>query len=260
LLRRFRGLGTMAHREWWRSVLTPIIASWFVMEATKARRYFGCVLSVIRWNSPLVFLTHHPPGSSRCGTFFCATKFPSGTITTGRNSDFPKSPRRDRRACGTQKHLALRLSGDGPRCEERPWPRQRSLRATRWRGRGRFGRPITDWGGSTMGRNERLRLGYITRMEITQPIWHLKTPRCECCSGQGALCFSTCPRCGAVVLVCDEVGTVFPNPRDLSQAVQCGFDDPSCKCPGCELVALADFRHSTSEEIQRLGFQTGEYE
>src|SRR5664279_2274877 len=96
-------------------------------------------------------------------------------------------------------------------------------------------------------------------MEVDKIVWHLRASRCEFCSGQGALYFASCPGCGAVVLVCDEVGTVFPDPRDLSRAVQCGLDNPSCRCPGCALVALEAFRNSTSDEIQRLGFHRDEY-
>lgn len=96
-------------------------------------------------------------------------------------------------------------------------------------------------------------------MKVVDPVWQLKASRCDCCAGQGALCFSSCPACGAVVLVCDEVGTVFPNPFDLSQAVQCGLDDPSCKCPGCAQIAVSAFRNSTWEEIRRLGFNPDQY-
>ena len=55
-----------------------------------------------------------------------------------------------------------------------------------------------------------------TCMDLLKPVWSLKTPRCSCCNEQGALCFSTCPNCKYVVLVCDEVGSVYPNPKDLS--------------------------------------------
>ena len=97
-------------------------------------------------------------------------------------------------------------------------------------------------------------------MNIVSPTWCLKTPRCECCSEQGALCFSTCPNCGYVILVCDEVGTVFPNPKNLTEAIYGAIDTPSYLCPNCKAVSLSEFRDSTSEEIQNLGFVAGEYE
>ena len=108
------------------------------------------------------------------------------------------------------------------------------------------------------------RILYVGRlrysMEIVDPIWCLKTPRCPCCDEQGTLCFSTCPRCAHIILVCNEVGTVFPNPKDLAQAGGGDNDATSSSCPNCGKVAVSGFRHSTSEEIKRLGFRVGEYE
>lgn len=103
-------------------------------------------------------------------------------------------------------------------------------------------------------------VGRLPFMELTSPIWNLKSPRCPCCEGEGALCFSSCPSCGCVVLVCDEVGSVFPNLQDLTRAACGAVDDGSVLCPSCEQTAVSDFRHSTSEEVQRLGFGVGEYE
>ena len=97
-------------------------------------------------------------------------------------------------------------------------------------------------------------------MEIAAPIWRLKAPRCVCCDGEGALCFFTCPRCAHLLLICDEVGTVFPDPKELTQAADRAIDDQSYLCPNCGEVAVSDFRHSTSEEIQVSGFLAGEYE
>ena len=96
-------------------------------------------------------------------------------------------------------------------------------------------------------------------MEISNPIWQLKSPRCNCCSEQGALCFFTCPNCEYIILVCDEVGTVFPKPKDLTEATYGAIDSPYL-CPNCERVKLSDFRNSTGEEIQDLGFTANEYE
>jgi len=62
------------------------------------------------------------------------------------------------------------------------------------------------------------------------------------------------------VLICDEVGTVFPNPKDLTQAIYGAIEAPSYVCPICRKVAFSEFKDSTSEEIQKLGFVTGEYE
>src|SRR6476619_4493935 len=55
-------------------------------------------------------------------------------------------------------------------------------------------------------------------VEIHQPEWRVKGRRCPCaCGGEGALVFISCPSCGQISLICDEVGTVFPNPRDLDK-------------------------------------------
>jgi hypothetical protein len=97
-------------------------------------------------------------------------------------------------------------------------------------------------------------------MNLLNPVWSLRTARCNCCNGQGALCFATCPSCGYVVLVCDEVGTVFPNPKELTKAIYGIFDDPSFLCPSCDKTALPDFKDSTSDEIQQLGFTANDYE
>ena len=97
-------------------------------------------------------------------------------------------------------------------------------------------------------------------MKINSPMFSLKTTRCECCSGQGALCFSTCSNCGHIALVCDEVGTIFFNPKNLEIAVYAGLEDPNCICPKCQKTHISDFKNSTGEEIQSLGFSIDDYE
>jgi hypothetical protein len=97
-------------------------------------------------------------------------------------------------------------------------------------------------------------------MEIESPLWRLKNQRCYCCDGEGFLCFSACPHCSHVILVCDEVDTVYPNPKDLTQLYLGDFADPSFVCPECGEVPVYDFRDATSDEIQRLGFLAGDYE
>lgn len=97
-------------------------------------------------------------------------------------------------------------------------------------------------------------------MQIDNPTWRLKSPRCECCSGQGWLCFATCRNCGHIALVCDEVGTVFPDPSNLEEATYGGLDDPRCVCSACREIKVADFRDSTADEIQSLGYSPDDYE
>jgi hypothetical protein len=96
-------------------------------------------------------------------------------------------------------------------------------------------------------------------MNFVNPIWELKT-RCNCCDGNGELCFSTCPECNNVVLICAEVGTVYPNPKNLTQSIFGASLEPSFLCPHCGKSEVSDFRDSNSDEIQQLGFTPDEYQ
>lgn len=105
-------------------------------------------------------------------------------------------------------------------------------------------------------------------MEIGQSIWRLKG-KCQCfgCTGMGGeLEFITCPNCGKVMLECNEVGTIFPDPRNTNP------NDPQNKkwihsedeadtiCPKCKKIKIVDFRYSTSDEIKALGFTPDQYQ
>lgn len=96
-------------------------------------------------------------------------------------------------------------------------------------------------------------------MEAKPELLIYKEQRCECCSEQGALFFSTCPNCGHVVLVCDEVGTVFQNPHNLNNAVYGGIDDPTCYCVKCSEVQLSDFVCSVESNVIGVGFKYEQY-
>ena len=99
-------------------------------------------------------------------------------------------------------------------------------------------------------------------MEIGTPEWHLKG-RCPCrvCLGQGQLLFVICPKCRKILLICTEVGTIFPNPHDLNDAPHhTQFDDPCDYCPRCNNVSISDFAAAKWEQIQAEGFKSGEYE
>src|ERR1051325_4351529 len=91
-------------------------------------------------------------------------------------------------------------------------------------------------------------------MESGRTIWELREGRCSHCYGTGALYFSTCPACGHVVLICDEVGHVYPRPHDIAQVADRLFNDRLCLCPNCGKVSLPEFRDSTLDEIERSGF------
>jgi len=67
--------------------------------------------------------------------------------------------------------------------------------------------------------------------------------------------FSSCPQCRHVLLVCAEVGTVFPDPHDLTQALADG-----ARCPSCGSVPVLDSVDATSDQIKALGFTSDQYE
>jgi hypothetical protein len=95
-------------------------------------------------------------------------------------------------------------------------------------------------------------------MEIHKPVWRLKRA-CPCCKQGSSLAFSTCPACGHILLVCEEVGSVFRDSRDLSSPIG-AVDDAAVVCPSCRGVAVSEFRDSMADEVQQLGFQEDEYE
>lgn len=101
-------------------------------------------------------------------------------------------------------------------------------------------------------------------MDLRAPSWKLKKTRCTCiCGGEGFLYLITCPSCGHIAAVCDEVGTVYPNPLDLSKPEEdCGYISnlTSFPCPKCGKAELRDFRNSTPDEIQAIGLVPGDYE
>jgi hypothetical protein len=61
-------------------------------------------------------------------------------------------------------------------------------------------------------------------------------------------------------MVCDEVGTVFPNPRNLLEHPGLSWVEDDHLCPHCQMTPLASFEYATSEQIQAIGFAAGEYQ
>lgn len=99
-------------------------------------------------------------------------------------------------------------------------------------------------------------------MEIDSPEWYLKG-YCPCClpGGAGRLLFVVCTNCQKVALVCDEIGTFFPNLRNLDQGPYLSqFNEPPDLCPNCRAVPILNFAVASSEQIQAVGFAPGEYE
>ena len=87
-------------------------------------------------------------------------------------------------------------------------------------------------------------------MPPTRPVV-VRGRRCPCdCDGNGELVYLSCPRCGKVVLACDEIGNVFDNLRDpLASAPLVLWRSAGQRCPGCREVSLARFRLATEEDL-----------
>ncbi len=98
-------------------------------------------------------------------------------------------------------------------------------------------------------------------MKIGSPRWYLRDRRSPClCDGERELEFKACPACGAVMLVCTEVGTVFDDPRAAWRGeLKAGGQNRFADCPRCQSAPTETFRAATSDEIRALGFRPGEY-
>jgi len=97
-------------------------------------------------------------------------------------------------------------------------------------------------------------------MRVEPPIFRSKRP-CPVCKQGSSLVFLTCRNCSRLILACDEEGSVFPDPSDLSVHAHWPHDagnTTEAKCPHCEQVS--EFSLSTGEEIQAAGISLGEYE
>ncbi len=91
-------------------------------------------------------------------------------------------------------------------------------------------------------------------MEIRNPTWRL-TDRCPACE-QGTLVLRACPECHLLLVICEDEGAVFRNPRNLLEV----FDYPRGQlCPSCGRVSLDCFPPATDVQIQSSGLRPGEY-
>lgn len=87
-------------------------------------------------------------------------------------------------------------------------------------------------------------------MKIAQPIWSLKII-CPCCE-QGHPILISCPTCEQVAAACEELGTVFLNPRNLVGNVS---TSASAKCPSCGTSEIEKFAAANSEQIRKAGLE-----
>jgi ferredoxin len=90
-------------------------------------------------------------------------------------------------------------------------------------------------------------------MEINSPTWQLKQ-NCPCCN-QGYLELFTCVDCGNLIAICEEVGTIFPNPKQINAA---NISDDNQKCIRCGNES--NFRIAKDIEIINFGLTIDDYE
>jgi len=95
-------------------------------------------------------------------------------------------------------------------------------------------------------------------MKIAEPKWKLNKI-CPVCEQGDALTFLACPKCGMVVLACEEEGTLFPDPTNLEKTASWSCDvwqTTHTRCPHCN--EINDYRFPKGEEIQAIGFKPEE--
>ena len=93
-------------------------------------------------------------------------------------------------------------------------------------------------------------------MQIDPPVWSLRQDRCTFCE-VGELSFFTCPRCSQLALICAECTAVYAKLRATRREMVAFKGDT--QCPHCGESSTADFRQSSSEEIQSAGFTSADY-
>ncbi len=64
--------------------------------------------------------------------------------------------------------------------------------------------------------------------------------------------FCTCPNCGYLTVVCEEMGDTFIHPKNLDE----GFTEI---CPQCKTGKTADFVVADSHAIINAGFKKEDY-
>jgi hypothetical protein len=94
-------------------------------------------------------------------------------------------------------------------------------------------------------------------MRTREPTWTL-TRLCPVCEQGSCLVLIACPVCARLAVRCEEEGTPFLNPHDLSSESAAPPDD--LPCPGCGRSALRDYVFATDQQIVKAGFTADDYE
>lgn len=101
-------------------------------------------------------------------------------------------------------------------------------------------------GGRASTAADELEAGGVVKARRVEHVFLVLCPLCE----QRSLTFIQCPSCGALALRCDEDGSYFAVPSDLSRSPL-----PSESCRSCASVALVDFALADWASITRNGFR-----
>jgi hypothetical protein len=93
-------------------------------------------------------------------------------------------------------------------------------------------------------------------VDIRKPTWWLRA-LCPVCSQGCCLALVSCPHCNHVVVVCEEEGSVFLDPRTLAPANRASDE---ILCPQCARHRLSDFAPAMDQTIEAFGLTAADYE
>lgn len=91
---------------------------------------------------------------------------------------------------------------------------------------------------------------------------HVKGSSCPCGACEGApLLLICCPKCRVIVGVCEEVGTIFVDPRvpDPNSYLS-WLDFEGDRCVACNESKYCEFGTATANDVKIAGFSSDELE
>jgi hypothetical protein len=94
-------------------------------------------------------------------------------------------------------------------------------------------------------------------VQAQAPTWTLKRS-CPVCEQGSCLVFVACPECARLAIQCDEDGSVFLDPHDLSAYPSANPETSACL--GCGKQLVAAFPPATDARIREDGFTVADYE
>lgn len=93
--------------------------------------------------------------------------------------------------------------------------------------------------------------------QIQPPTWRMRG-LCPVCEQGSSLAFMACPLCARLVILCEEEGSVFLDPKSLLPLP--GVDGSNALCPGCRQRRIAEFAPASDVTIRAQGFTAADYE